>query len=251
MKLNWKLALMCIATIMMVACNDKKDEPSRSTTGDDGGDDTEYVSPISVKDKSIADWDELDQTKIAVTTAPANPLWDGVHMIKVYADEVYINWIMVFDPAKYVKHRDVDVMHVFMDIDNNSSTGGYFDLFADACADLMFEGPLYTATGSPVNYTPSVSNWNGEPNGEDWKNWKQVAASIKGESQFVNDSTIEARLMIANIPGNSKFAKDGFGFGATLTQNFEPAAVGYLPQGNTEDGALLGRSNMLFVKFDK
>lgn len=240
----------------MVACKDKNPaEQSQSSGGSQGGGGTTppattYVSPINVSDGTVAEWDTLAPGTYAVAVAPANPVWDGVKMVKVYADKVYINWMMVFDPAKYVKHRDVDVMHLFMDIDHSDATGGYFDLFQDACADLMFEGALFNETGT-INYSPSVWEWIGEVNGEDWSNWSQVAASIKGQSQFVGDSIIEARIMRDYIPGKEKFAAEGFGFGITLTQNFEPSAVGFLPQGNTPDGELIGRSNMLFVPFNK
>ena len=74
---------------------------------------------------------------------------------------------------------------------------------------------------------------------------------MTGESQFVNDSTIEARLMIEKIPGKDKFNKEGFGFGITLTQNFEPATVGFLPQTDSPNGENIGRLDMLYVKFTK
>ena len=248
MKANWKVALMCLAAISMVACKEKN---TPSGGGGQGGG-SDYVAKINVKDNSLSDWDALDQAKVAKFEVPSNPLWDGVHMIKVYADEVYINWILVFDPAKYAKHRDVDVMHIFLNVDNSEETGGYFDLFQDACADVMFEGPLFGEPNVAINYAPSAYEWTGDVNGEGWDSWT-LKASVKAESQFVNDSVLEARMMIENIPlpKNMKFAKEGFGFGATLTQNFQPDAVGFLPQGNTPDGELIGRSNMLFVPFDK
>ena len=242
MKLNWTIALMCAATLSFVACKDKN-EP------EDDGLDVEYSAKISVNDQSIADWDSLKAENVYVSKITPNPLYDGLHMVKVYADEVYINWMMVFDPKKYVQHRDVDQMHVFLDIDHSTKTGGYFDLFQDACADLMFEGAIYNA-GAPVPYSPSVYEWKGEVNGIDWENWSLLATMV-GESQIVNDSTLEARLMIEKIPGKDKFSKEGFGFGVTLTQNFEPAAVGYLPQGDSPDGENLGRLNLLSVKFTK
>lgn len=246
MKLNWTIALMCVATLTFVACKDKN-QP------DSGGDepDVEYTPLISVTDKSIADWDKIDPSNVAVSKITPNALWGGVHMVKVYADEVYINWVMVFDPKKYEKHRDVDGMHLFMDVDHSKTTGGYFDLFQDACADLMFEGSLYNA-GAPINYAPSVYKWQGEVNGEGWEGWgdNTPIGTVKGESQFVNDSTLEARIMIENIPGGKKqFNEEGFGFGITLTQNFQPDAVGFLPQGDTPDGEHIGRLDMLFVKF--
>ena len=243
MKTNWKIALMCLATIAFVACSEKN-QPIDEII------DSSYVSPISVSDNSVADWDSLPAKYVAVSTIAENALWDGVKMVKVYADKVYINWMMVYDPAKYVKHREVDVMHLFMDIDHDETTGGYFDLFQDACADLMFEGPLFNEAGA-INYSPAVSEWVGEVNGEGWENnWNQIAATIKGQSQFVGDSIIEARILRDNIPYKKKFNKEGFGFGITLTQNFEPAAVGFLPQGNNIDGDKIGRKDMLFVPFN-
>ena len=246
MKLNWKIALLCVATIALVACKGKNEPESDDST------DVEYTAKISVNDQSIADWDKLDPSNVFVSKVTPKPLWGGVHMVKVYADEVYINWMMVFDPKKYEKHRDVDVMHIFLDVDHSKKTGGYFDLFGDACADLMFEGPLYNA-GAPINYAPSVSKWQGPVNGEDWANWKAVSdAAIKAESQFVNDSTLEVRIMIENIPGGKEqFTADGFGFGVALTQNFAESAVGFLPQADQIDGDHFGRLDMLFVKFTK
>lgn len=247
MKLNWKIALMCVATLTFVACKDKN-QPE-----DESGDDVEYVAKISASDKTIADWDQLDPKDVAVSKVTPNALWGGVHMVKVYADEVYINWVMVFDPKKYVQHRDVDGMHVFLDVDHSTKTGGYFDLFADACADLMFEGSLYNG-GAPINYAPSVYKWQGDVNGQGWEGWgdDKPIGSLKGESQFVNDSTLEVRIMIENIPGGKKqFNEEGFGFGVTLTQNWQPDAVGFLPQADRLDGESFGRLDMLFVKFTK
>ncbi len=245
MKLNWTIALMCVATLTFVACKDKN-QPYEG--GDDP--DVEYTPLISVNDNSVADWDKLDPSNVAVSKATPNPLWDGVHMLKVYADEVYINWMIVFDPVKYVKHRDVDVMHVFIDIDHSTSTGGYFDLFKDACADLMFEGSLYSE-GAPINYAPSVYQWGGKVNGEGWESWGEAIGTIQAESQFVTDSILEVRVMKEKIPGKDKFSTEGFGFGITMTQNFEVSAVGFLPQGDTPNGENIGRLNMLSVKFTK
>jgi len=245
MKANWKIALMCVATLSFVACKDKN-QPDQGGSG--SGDEVEYQAKISVNDLSIADWDSLDVRNVYVSKITPNPLWGGVHMVKVYADSVYINWMMVFDPVKYAKHRDVDVMHIFLNVDNDKTTGGYFDLFKDACADLMFEGPLYSE-GAPINYAPSIYEWKNDTIKEGWKNWGEAVATMTAESQFVNDSTLEARMMIENIYGKDKFSKEGFGFGITLTQNFQPDAVGFLPQGDTPDGEHIGRLDMLSVKF--
>ncbi len=82
MKLNWKIALMCVATLTFVACKDKN-QPE-----DNSGSDVEYTAKISVSDNSVADWDQLDPSTVAVSKVTPNALWGGVHMVKVYADEV-------------------------------------------------------------------------------------------------------------------------------------------------------------------
>lgn len=248
MKLNWKIALMCIAAIVMVACKkDKKEEEMSGKT------DPSYVSPINVKDNSVADWDAIAPEKIASFDVTAAPLWGGLKHIKVYADEVYINYMLVFDPAKYVQHTSVDAMHIYMNADNDETTGGFFDSFADACADLMFEGSFYDDDENPISYSPTVHKWVGPVGGlpatrvGEWDEVWEAAGTIKGESQLVADSIFEGRLLVDLVPGG--FAKDGFGIGFDLQQNWNN--IGLLPQVNTKDGVMVGRTNMLYVPFNK
>ena len=247
MKANWKVALMCLAAISMVACKDKN--PAEGGQGG-GGD---YVEKISVKDKSVADWDALDQTKVAVSNITNEPYWDGLKQLKVYSDGVYINFMLVFDPAQYVSHTPNDALHMYLNVDNSDATGGFFDEFADAAADMMFEGPLFDDFGSPIPYSPTMNRWIGQEGGLPserigWEDVWEPIGSVKGESQFVGDSIIEGRLVVGLI--SDKFAKEGFGIGFDLQQNWN--SIGLLPQINAqgENGEFIGRTNMLFVPFD-
>ena len=86
---------------------------------------------------------------------------------------------------------------------------------------------------------------------EGWESWGEAIGTIQAESQFVTDSILEVRVMKEKIPGKDKFSTEGFGFGITMTQNFEVSAVGFLPQGDTPNGENIGRLNMLSVKFTK
>ena len=246
MKFNWKVALMCVATLAMVACEkDKKDEGNG-----DGEKIFDYENPIEINDNSIADWDKLDQTKIAEAVAPNAPLWSALKKIRVYADSVCIYYMAVFDPAQMVSHTAVDVMHIYINADNSDATGGFWDLFAPAQkgdVDLMFEGPIWDDYGTQISYEPSVSYWSGPLNGEGW-NWSETPVSNKlSASQFVGDSIIEGRLAIELIP--YKFNKKAFEIGFDIQQNFDN--VGLLPQINTPDGQLIGRAKKLYVEFDK
>ena len=258
MKANWKIALMCLTMVAFVACKDKNPATNPGTTPSTDSVpsvDPGYVSPINVKDNSVADWDALDPTKVAVANVTAEPYYDGLKQLKVYSDGVYINFILVFDPAKYVSHTPNDALHMYLDVDHSDATGGFFDEFADAAADLMFEGSLFDDFGNPIPYSPSMYKWIGQEGGQPserigWEEgWGEPIGTVKGENQFVGDSIIEGRLIVGLI--SDKFAAEGFGIGFDLQQNFN--SIGLLPQldAQGEEGEFIGRTNMLFVPFDE
>lgn len=261
MKANWKIALMCLTMVAFaVSCKPKNQPTDPGTTPSTDSVpsvDPGYVSPINVKDNSVADWDALDQTKVAVANVTAEPYFSGLKQLKVYSDGIYINYMLVFDPTIYTSHVGAkDGMHIYMNIDNSAETGGFFDLFADAAVDLMFEGALFDDMGNAIPYAPTMYKWNGNEGGlpserdvKDWDtDWEEVG-SIKGESQMVGDNIIEGRLVVGLI--SDKFADEGFGIGFDIQQNW--GEVGLLPQldAQGEEGEFIGRTNMLFVPFDE
>ena len=262
MKANWKIALMCVATLAFVACkNDNPDDPE-DPNGGGGKEPAGYVSPINVKDKSVADWDELDQTKVSVADMTAEPYYPGLKQLKVYSDGVYINYMLVIDPAIYSSHAGhPDGMHIYLDIDLSDETGGFFDSFADAAVDLMMEGPLFDESGVPVPYAPNLEQWVGPegsaylPSERDtnakgsWEDSWSLINTIKGESQFIGEDIVEGRILVDYI--STKFSPEGFGIGVDIQQGWE--TVGLLPQLDAagENGEFIGRTNMLYVAFDK
>lgn len=260
MKANWKIALMCVTMVAFVSCNPKNpatnpgETPSTDTVpggGQGGGGEEEYTSPINVRDKSMADWDKLDPAKVAVATLPSDPLYTAIKKIMVYADNVYINYAVFYDPAEMVSRTpEGDGMHIYMDADNSDETGGYFDQFdaiGEGNTDLMFEGPIFDESGNGISYNPTVSAWAGELHGEGWE-WELLpSGSTIGASQFIGDSIIEGRLIKQYIP-YEKWT-DAFTIGFDIQQNWE--SVGLIPQGNTPDGELIGRAKKLLVTFDK
>ena len=264
MKAKWTFALMCVAMVAFVACKpqnnptDPGTNPSTDTIGGGGGGE-EYASPINVKDNSVADWDALDPTKVAVANVTEEPYFDGLKQVKVYSDGIYINYMLVFDPNIYKSHVGAkDGMHIYMNIDNSAETGGFFDLFADAAVDLMFEGELFDDQGNAVPYSPNMHRWVGQEGGlpaerncdaaGGWDVAWEPAGSVRGESQIVGDNIIEGRLIVGLI--SDKFAAEGFGIGFDIQQNW--GEVGLLPQldAQGEEGEFIGRTNMLFVPFD-
>lgn len=265
MKTNWKIALVCMTMLASIGCGNKN--------GGEGGSGaveppSGYINPINVRDNSIADWDALDQSKVAKATVPDDPRLPAIKELRVYSDRIYLNYMLVVDPAEYPNHNGhQDGMHIFFDVDYNDATGGFYDLFSDAAVDVMTEGPLYDEAGTPIPYHPNVEKWvgptGGRPEdritdnspGEDpdaWKrSWSLVAKDIDGKSQIFDkdgDLIIEGSILIDYISGN--FADEGFGIGFEIQQGWAP--VGLLPQVNAigNMGELIGRTNMLYVPFD-
>ena len=149
-------------------------------------------------------------------------------------------------------------MHIYINVDNDNETGGFYDLFADAGADLMFEGALFNQ-GTPISYSPGMYRWVGPEGGlpeerntdavGGWDSAWELLRTVKGESQLVGDNIIEGRLIVGLI--SDKFAPEGFGIGFDIQQNWE--GIGLLPQldAQGDEGDLIGRTNMLFVPFDE
>ena len=209
-------------------------------------------SVISVNDNSVSDWDSLPSQYVFEATCPDSALWTGVSKIRVYADDEYINYAVFYDSTKMSNHTSTDAMHIFINADNSDQTGGYYDFFADAAVDLMLEGNLFNEVGNPIPYSPAVYQWVGPEGGEpssrtgEWDMvWNLLTYSINGESQIIGNSIIEGRLMKQDIAWRNW--SDKFRIGICVMQNWE--SVGFLPQGNSPDGARIGRTSQLEVAF--
>lgn len=260
MKANWKLALMCLATLAMVACNDKNpadQDPTVDPIVDptvDPIDDT-YTPPIDVTDKSLADWDKLDQSKVAVDVLTAtSPYWDALKKIQVYADSICIFYALTFDPEAITAPTETAGFHIYINADNDPNTGGFWDLFAPANkgnCDLMFEGTLWNAFGEQTSYLPPhISYWSGATGGDQW-NWTEFAQIDErvSMSQFVEDGIVEGYLIRDLIPW--KKWSDAFEIGFDIYDD-NYTEVGLLPQGDATDGGQqIGRKPKLQVTFDE
>ena len=255
MKANWKLALMGIAALAFVACNHKNGP-------DEGGDEETFVSKISVKDNSIADWDKVPAEYLVTSVCPDDAALLGLKSIKVYADYLYINLLVEYDSETILDLSWVP-FHVYINTDNSDLTGGYADEFADANTDILLETAVF-ADDAPCSYNPAVFKWWGEVGGAGWEwtdpeveatsenGWGAIVAEGAmpiGSSQVV-DGKIEIQLMRALIPCKD-FAPwaDEFGIGFDIQQDW--SSVGVLPCVSATDENPNGLANKLQVKIDK
>jgi hypothetical protein len=179
--------------------------------------------------------------------------------MKVYADEVYINILVEYNP-EVIADKEWTPLHVYINTDNSAETGGYSDQWTDADADVLLETACFAA-GAPNPYNPAVFKWWGEVGGAGWlwtdpdnpgtedNGWGAIVAEGSmpiGNSQLVGE-TFEIQLLRELIPGT--WSEEGFSIGIDIQQNW--SSVGMLPNAaDAADGtAVLAKK--LAVKFDK
>lgn len=266
MKANWKIALMCIATIAMVAC-----KPKPEPIPDPDDDDPQVESKISVTDNSIDDWATLPAEFVVSAVCPEDASTTGLKSVKVYADGIYVNILVEPDMDEIPLHGWVP-FHIYINTDNSDLTGGYGDEFADANTDILLEGAVFAGpdpendpeTGDKCEYAPAVFKWWGEVAGSGWE-WTDPSVehdasdywgAVVGEgnlagcsSQWVGDF-IEIQFMRETVPcQDAPWSETEFGIGFDIQQAW--SSVGILPQVSPTDDNTSGLSNKLQVRIDK
>ena len=255
---TFKFALMCAAAIALVACGGN--EVTCEVCGQDPcvcGGGSEYVSPISVEDGSLADWNTLPAEFVATTTHVDGASMDGLKSVKVYADEMYIN-LLVEVNDEVVTDRAWTPFHVYINADNNAATGGFGDQWVTADVDVMLETAIF-ADGA-AQYNPAVFKWWGadgesgwlwtDPNGvaDETNGWGALVPEGSmpiGVAQMV-DGKIEIQLLWELIPANWA---DKFTVGFDIQQSWN--SVGILPNAaDAEDGSEV-LAEKLEVTFNK
>jgi len=263
MKANWKIALMCVAAIAFVACNNKKDPK-----GGGGGDEGEYVKPISVTDNTLADWDKLPAEFVVESVCPQGAAKLGLKSVKAYADKYYIFLQVEPNPEDIVDLEWVP-FHVYINTDNSDATGGYGDEFTDPNADVLLEGAVFgnadakSLAEAAIPWAPGVFKWWGEVGGNEWK-WTDPSVehsaddkwgAIIGEgelqgttSQFVNGK-FEIEIMRELVPAEKGWSEEQIGLGFDIQQNWQ--SVGVLPAVKATDDNPNGLTAKLIVKINK
>ena len=221
----------------------------------------EYVNPINVTDGSAADWDALPAEYVASATHVDGCSMDGLKSMKVYADEVYINILVEYNPD-VIADKSWTPLHVYINTDNSAETGGFGDQWTDADTDVLLETACFAA-GAPNPYNPAVFKWWGEVGGSGWlwtdpngiadetNGWGAIVPEGSlpiGAAQAVNGiATVEIQLLKELIP--AKWA-DEFSIGFDIQQSW--TSCGILP--NAADDAETAASvlaNKLVVKVHK
>lgn len=217
------------------------------------------VEGISVSDNSIEDWKALPAEKVASCECPSDGLYLGLKGVAVYADELYINILVQYNPEDIPDHTSVP-FHVYINTDNSDLTGGYGDQWNDANVDIMMEGFLFSAKewdgetpldeGAPCAYDPVIVPWTGEAGGTGW-GWGEalVPAGPFVESQHVAGNYVELQMLRELIPSLVGWNESEFGIGFDIQQSWE--SVGILPLVSPTEENATGHTVKLQVKINK
>ena len=197
---------------------------------------------ISVTDGTLSDWDNVPSDYLFKTECAPNASMNGLKSVQVYVDLSCIN-LLVEVNDEVITDREWTPFHVYINSDNNSSTGGYGDQWTDADADLMLETAIF-ASGAVYPYNPDVFKWWGPDGGNGWywtdpeveitpeNGWGAlVPAGSKpiGNSQMV-DGKVEIQLDYTLIP--FPFDSTTFTLGFDIQQSWN--TVGVLPNANKD-----------------
>lgn len=258
---KFQFALMCAATLAFVAC-DKKDDggvtpPTPPTDPDD-----EFVSKISVKDNSAADWETLPADYVFTATSAAAPAENrgALKSVKVFNDEMYLNLLVEWDAEKITDKAWVP-FHIYIDADNSDATGGYADEFAVGSVDICLETAIISADDAGTvasNYNPAVFKWWGEVGAQGWI-WSDPSishdASDKwgalvgegdlpiGASQVIADNMVEIQILRELIPVK---IENEFKIGFDIQQSW--TSVGVLPNADADETGAEVKANLMTVK---
>lgn len=252
MKANWKFALMGIAALAIVAC-----KPGTGGNDPDPVDPVdEYENPISVEDGSLADWDALDANYVFEAVCPEDGNYLGLKMIKVYADEYYINVQAEYDPEEIID-RAWTPFHFYFNTDNSDLTGGYGDQWLDANTDILLEGAVFAspeegAEGEPCGYYPEVFAWTGEVGGTGWS-WEALTVSAEFVASQHVGNIIEFQFIRELIPApmGAAWNAEEFGMGVDIQQNWESVGILPLASPESEGSDAAGHAHKLQVKIKK
>ena len=209
----------------------------------------EYVSPITV-DGDFADWDALDATKVAVATGSEDSKYTAIKVVKVYADDVYINFYMEIDAAQLtVGGAALDIY-----LNQDANDGAYDDHWVGMTAvDYLLEDGVFMEAGVMNSFNPGMFQYGGTADAEWQWAWTEVMATDMGIANGKGTgSKYECAIMKDMLMGVE--LADTFSLGFILTDINEAGdwnAVGVLPNAPCTDENANGIAEFLKVTLDK
>lgn len=239
---KYQIALMCLATLVFVACK-PTNEPNKPVDDDED----EYVAPITI-DGDAAEWTQLGSK---VFTADCNPNAEkkALTTMKVYSDELFIYLYAEYDASLIDINEDMSneefpekwgvPFHIYINATN--ADNGYLGQWSTP-ASMLTEGFLFLE-GKPIEYAPSAFVWAGTEASDEWL-WENSSATGYITASKVTSKTIEMSILREALP---EAIGDEFRIGIDIQKAWD--SEGILPNMEpNEEGTM---AEMLLVKTDK
>ena len=258
------LAAMFAAVAMTFSACNKEQKPDNGGNENGGGTTTntcpdcgedpcvcepEYESPISI-DGDFADWDALDPSKVAVTECAAEAKDPALKVLKVYADEVYINLYFEYDETALTNGTAAFDIYLNQDADLGGADDEHW--LSQANVDYLLEDESIIVDGTWESFDPGMFHYTGPVDTWDWS-WEEIMSSGSGiASGAGNGNKYELAVMIEMLMGVE--LADTFSLGCILTDIDATGAwngVGCIPNTDVTDDNPTGSVNFLEVKADK
>ncbi|MBQ8500511.1 MAG: hypothetical protein IJ495_07430 [Bacteroidales bacterium] len=251
-------AIFAAAMMSFTACEETKPDNGGTTTDEnlcpDCGKDPcecepEYVSPITV-DGDFSDWDALDASKVAVATCAAEAKDPALKVLKVYADEVYVNLYFEYDETALT--NGTAAFDIYLNQDNDLGGADDEHWLSQANVDYLLEDESIIVNGTWESFDPGMFHYTGTT--EEWAwSWEEVLGAGSGiASGAGNGNKYELAIMIEMLMGVE--LADTFSLGCILTDIDATGAwngVGCIPNTDVTDENTTGSVNFLEVTMDK
>ena len=199
-------------------------------------------------DGNFDDWEKVPSEILAEAQADENASKDALYRIKVFTNVDYIYFYLEFDSTSYSYTNDdavvigsvVDVVNIFMNIDDDPLTGWNSWMWTNSGIDYLIEGMLSNNFADVGLYAFSGINQ------DEW-GWDAVDAenglTFSDKIQLPNGHmAVEGSIKIAAIPTKIKNLKVGI-----HTANSSWDDTGVLPQMAIESDGSVSSQQMLEV----
>ncbi len=229
-----KYAPTLATALLLVACGGDYPEPGPIVGPVKGEDDpnlpnTEYfITP----DGDFADWEKIPAEELAQSTVPADAFYPTGKKVMAYAGATYVNLYVEYNDTP---EQPVQIMHLYVDSDNDQTTGMGNPAWTNDGADLLFESQFIDGDGSFLGYDPAIFGWVGEPLSGGW-DWEEVVAAGLGFCDMSEpveldngNKAFEMTILRSAVPGLGKVFRMGIGL------QYDWNDIAYLPAGSAVD----------------
>lgn len=257
---KFQFALICAAALAMVACTKPceicgedpcvcEDETCEVCGKNPCECPTGYVCPIDVTDATADDWAKVPEGYLFETKCAEGASWDALKSVKVFADDIYVNLLVEWDP-ELVTDLTAVPFHVYWNVDGDAETGGYGDQWLEPYnIDVLMEGFFFAEEtegdgGKPCAYEPGMFAYGAAYNTNEW-NWAELtAAGTFCFSQHLGDNMMEIQFLRELIPASWG---EEFTVGFDIQQSWN--SVGVLPNASDDELGNKVKAEKMLVKF--